>query len=104
MYRVGFHDGADNVEMIIDSVLDDIRNWEPIGGIKTLTNKAILYAEKYGILDYKVVVKAWYTTITNHLSERATYKVTINLEKMKRKITGKMPRYYQKGNVNMYLW
>lgn len=28
MYEIGFHEGADNVEMIIDSVLDDIREIE----------------------------------------------------------------------------
>ena len=33
MYRIGFHDGADNVEMIIDSVLDDIREIENLLGV-----------------------------------------------------------------------
>ena len=30
MYEIGFHEGADNVEMIIDSVLDDIREIEDL--------------------------------------------------------------------------
>ena len=33
MYRIGFHDGADNVEMIIDSVLDDIFEIENLLGV-----------------------------------------------------------------------
>ena len=67
-----------------------------------MNNKAILYAEKYGVLEYKLIGKSM-VYYANHLSERATYKVTVNLEKMKEKSREKMSRYYQKGNVNMYL-
>ena len=33
MYEIGFHEGADNVELIIDSVLDDIREIEKLLGV-----------------------------------------------------------------------
>ena len=33
MYRVGFHDGADNVEMIIDFVIEDIIEIENLLGV-----------------------------------------------------------------------
>ena len=67
-----------------------------------MNNKAISYAEKYGILEYKIFGKSM-VYYTNYLNERITYKVTVNLEKMKEKSREKMSRYYQKGNVNMYL-
>ena len=67
-----------------------------------MNNKATLYAEKYGILEYKIFGKSM-VYYTNYLNERITYKVTVNLEKMKEKSREKMSRYYQKGNVNMYL-
>ena len=33
MYRIGFHEGADHVEMMIDSMLDDIREIENLLGV-----------------------------------------------------------------------
>ena len=33
MYRIGFHEGADHVEMMIDSMLDDIREIEKLLGV-----------------------------------------------------------------------
>ena len=67
-----------------------------------MNNQATLYAEKYGVLEYKLIGKSM-VYYSNYLNERATYKVTVNLEKMKEKSREKMSRYYQKGNVNMYL-
>ena len=67
-----------------------------------MKNKATLYAEKYGILEYKLVGKSM-VYYANHFSERITYKVTVNLEKMKEKSREKMSRYYQKGNMNVSL-
>mgnify|MGYP003587819315 CR=1 FL=1 len=67
-----------------------------------MDNKATSYAEKYGILDYKVIGKTM-VYYSNYLNERITYKVTVNLVTMAEKSRKKMSRYYQKGNVNMYL-
>lgn len=33
MYRIGYHEGADHLEMISDSVLDDIREIENLLGV-----------------------------------------------------------------------
>ena len=33
MYRIGFHDGVDDLDMIADSVLDDIREIENLLGV-----------------------------------------------------------------------
>ena len=33
MYRIGYHEGADHVEMMIDSMLDDIREIEKLLGV-----------------------------------------------------------------------
>ena len=67
-----------------------------------MENKATLYAEKYGVLEYKIVGKSM-VYYANQLNENTTYKVTVNLETMKENSRKKMSRYYQKGNVNMYL-
>ena len=67
-----------------------------------MDNQATLYAEKYGILEYKIQGKTM-VYYANHLNENTTYKVTVNLEKMKEKSREQMSRHYQKGNVNMYL-
>ena len=67
-----------------------------------MNNKATLYAEKYGILEYKLVGKSM-VYYANYLNENTTYKVTVSLVTMKEKSREKMSRYYQKGNVNMYL-
>ena len=65
-----------------------------------MENKATLYAEKYGILEYKLVGKSM-VYYANHFSERITYKVTVNLVTMKEKSRLPMKRYYQKGNINV---
>ena len=67
-----------------------------------MENKATLYAEKYGVLEYKLIGKSM-VYYANHLNERATYKVTVNLETMKEKSRKALKRYYKKGNINMYL-
>ena len=67
-----------------------------------MNNKATLYAEKYGVLEYKLIGKSM-VYYANHLNERATYKVTVNLETMKEKSRKALKRYYKKGNINMYL-
>ena len=33
MYEIGFHEGADHVEMMIDSMLDDVREIEELLGV-----------------------------------------------------------------------
>ena len=33
MYEIGFHEGVDHVEMMIDSMLDDIREIEKLLGV-----------------------------------------------------------------------
>ena len=33
MYRIGYHEGADHVEMMIDSMLDDVREIEEVLGV-----------------------------------------------------------------------
>ena len=67
-----------------------------------MENKATSYAEKYGILEYKIVGKSM-VYYANHLNERTTYKVTVSLVTMKENSRVPMKRYYQKGSVNMYL-
>ena len=67
-----------------------------------MDNQATLYAEKYGILEYTIIGRNM-VYYANHLNERTTYKVTVSLVTMKEKSREKMSRYYQKGNVNMYL-
>lgn len=67
-----------------------------------MDNQADLYAEKYGVLEYKIVGKNM-IYYSNYLNERITYKVTVNLEKMKEKSRLPLKRYYQKGNVNVSL-
>ena len=42
MYRIGYHDGADHLDMIADSVLDDIREIENLLGVNQwLLNKKL---------------------------------------------------------------
>lgn len=67
-----------------------------------MENKATLYAEKYGILEYKIVDKNM-VYYSNYLNDRVTYKVTVNLVTMKEKSRLLMKRYYQKGNINVSL-
>ena len=67
-----------------------------------MNNKAISYAEKYGILEYKIFGKSM-VYYTNYLNERITYKVTVNLVTMTENSRKAMKKYYQKGNVNVSL-
>ena len=67
-----------------------------------MNNKAISYAEKYGVLEYKIVGKSM-VYYANYLNERITYKVTVNLETMKEKSRKALKRYYKKGNMNVSL-
>lgn len=67
-----------------------------------MENKATLYAEKYGILEYKIVDKNM-VYYSNHFNERITYKVTVNLVTMKEKSRLPLKRYYKKGNINVSL-
>ena len=67
-----------------------------------MNNKAILYAEKYGVLEYKLIGKTM-VYYANHLNEHTTYKVGVNLETMTEKSRKALKRYYKKGNVNMSL-
>ena len=67
-----------------------------------MNNQATLYAEKYGVLEYKLIGKSM-VYYSNYLNDRTTYKVTVNLEKMKEKSRKALKRYYKKGNVNIYL-
>lgn len=67
-----------------------------------MDNKATLYAEKYGVLEYKLIGKSM-VYYANHLNERITYKVTVNLVTMKEKSRKALKRYYKKGNMNISL-
>lgn len=67
-----------------------------------MEGKAILYAEKYGILEYKIVGKSM-VYYSNYLNEHVTYKVTVNLVTMTENSRKAMKKYYQKGNVNVSL-
>ena len=68
-----------------------------------MDNQADLYAEKYGVLEYKIVGKNTVVYYANHLNEHTTYKVTVNLETMTEKSRLPLKRYYQKGNANVSL-
>ena len=67
-----------------------------------MENQAILYAEKYGVLEYRLIGKTM-VYYANHLNERTTYKVTVNLETMTEKSRKALKRYYKKGNMNVSL-
>ena len=66
--------------------------------------EALLYAEKYGILDYKVKGSSmiYYANYPKYLAKpRRTYKVTYNL-KSKTETRVLLKRWNKLGNVNMY--
>lgn len=68
-------------------------------------HKALLHAEKYGILDYKVIhgKMIYYANYPTYLNEkRKTYKVVVNLSDMTEERT-QLKRWNKKGNANMYL-
>ena len=64
---------------------------------------ALQYAERYGILDYKVKGNRmiYYANYPAYLSEsRRTYKVTVRLNTMKEE-RQLLTKWNSKGNVNM---
>jgi hypothetical protein len=66
--------------------------------------RALLYAEQYGILDWKVKGNRmiYYANYPEYLSEpRKTYKVTVRLDAMKEE-RQKLTKWNPKGNANMY--
>jgi hypothetical protein len=65
---------------------------------------ALQYAEKYGILDYKVKGNRmiYYANYPAYLSEpRRTYKVTVRLNTLKEE-RQLLTKWNPKGNHNMY--
>lgn len=67
-----------------------------------MENKATLYAEKYGILEYTIINKNM-VYYSNYLNEHVTYKVTVNLVAMKENSRKPLKRYYKKGSMNISL-
>ena len=70
---------------------------------KTKEQIALEYAEKYGILDYKVKGNRmiYYANYPAYLSEpRKTYKVTVRLNTLKEE-RQKLTKWNPKGNVNL---
>lgn len=71
---------------------------------KTKEQKALEYAEKHGILEWKVKGNRmiYYVNYPEYLSEpRKTYKVIVRLDTMKEE-RQRLTKWNQKGNVNMY--
>lgn len=65
---------------------------------------ALLYAERHGILDYKVKGSSmiYYANYPKYLAEpRRTYKVTYNL-KTRTETRTLLKRWSKLGNVNLY--
>jgi len=63
--------------------------------------KALIYAEKGGVIDYKVA-NGTMIYYTNYPIARETYKVIVDLSHDKNnEIRQLMTKYYKKGNVNM---
>lgn len=65
--------------------------------------RAIEYAEKYGILDFKVKGNrmTYYANYPAYLKEPdRTYKVTVRLDTMKEE-RQLLNKYYPKGNANL---
>lgn len=66
--------------------------------------RALEYAEKYGIIDYKVKGNRmiYYANYPAYIAEpNRTYKVTVRLDTMKEE-RQLLKKYYPKGNHNMY--
>lgn len=66
--------------------------------------RALRYAERYGILNYKVKGNRmiYYANYPEYLSEpRYTMKVTVRLDTMKEE-RQKLTKWNPKGNANMY--
>ncbi len=71
-----------------------------------MSERAIEYAETYGIIDYKVigtkmVYYANYPAV--QYEKRRTYKVTVDLNSMKECSRECLKRWNCKGNSNMYM-
>ncbi len=70
-----------------------------------MSERAIEYAETYGIIDYKVtgtkmVYYANYPVV--QYEKRRTYKVIVDLNKMKECSRERLKRWNRNGNHNMY--
>lgn len=66
--------------------------------------RAVEYAEKHGIIDFKVKGNRmiYYANYPAYIAEPdRTYKVTIRLNTMKEE-RQLLNKYYPKGNLNMY--
>jgi hypothetical protein len=73
--------------------------------MKDYENKAIIYAEKYGIIEYTVNGNkmTYYANYPAYLSEsRRTYKIVVNLDTMKEESRTQLKRWNRNGNYNMY--
>ena len=69
-------------------------------------NQQTIYAEKYGIIESKLVGSEmiFYTSHpAAYKPDQVTYKVTVDLDKLKEKERKKLKKYYKKGEVNLYL-
>ena len=62
-------------------------------------NKALYYAEKYGIIEY-VVKNSTMIFYTNYPGEHNTYKCIVNLNLFHESRTS-LKKYYKKGNYNL---
>ncbi|MBU3186619.1 hypothetical protein [Clostridium estertheticum] len=62
-------------------------------------NKALIFAEKYGVIEYKVI-NSKMIFYTNYPQEHSTYKCTVNLKSML-ETRKALKRYYHIGNYNM---
>ena len=68
-------------------------------------DQATLYAEKYGILKYKVIKNKmiYYANYPAYLSEsRKTYKIVVNLDNVREESRIQLKRWNRNGNYNMY--
>jgi len=92
----------------IDEVVKFLNRAEREWGIKMKNyykSRAIQYAEKYGIVEYKVDGKkmVYYANYPPAgLDPRQTYKVTVNLDTLKEESRVGLKRWNSKGNYNMY--
>lgn len=68
-------------------------------------NEALFYAERHGILDYKVKGSSmiYYTNYPKYLAEpRRTYKVVVNLDTRKEETRTLLKRWNKLGIYNLY--
>ncbi|MBU3173313.1 hypothetical protein [Clostridium estertheticum] len=64
-----------------------------------MENKALIYSETYGIIEYKVIGSNM-IFYTNYPTEKNTYKCVIDLETMI-EIRKVLKRYYKMGSYNL---